>query len=404
MQNIALAWLVLELSGSPLAVGALAFWRFLPFTRLRARRGSRRRPRRLAAAGHGDAGARCSISVALAVLTLTDTATLPIVYALAALGGAHARVRRTRPPGADLPDGRPARTSRTRSRSTPGSSTARASIGPAIAGVVIAAFGTGVCFVINAFSFLAVLAALAHPARRRAARGRARPVGEGRRRPPPRVRLRPPRPAAPRGARRRHDREHGRLQLPRPRPAARRGHAPRRRGGIRPALGVVRARRARRRARDRDIPGSELAPVRGRRGRVRRAGARARARSRTRCSPARCCSGSASRSRCSPRTRTRSSSSAPDTARPDDRALPVRVRRHRAARRAPAGWLADVGGTTRLRRRGVTALVRSPSSGSAARPFAGARPGPDVPSGALDSERHTSCRESGYSTPGRPRP
>ena len=32
MQNVALAWLVLELSGSPLAVGALAFWRFVPFT------------------------------------------------------------------------------------------------------------------------------------------------------------------------------------------------------------------------------------------------------------------------------------------------------------------------------------------------------------------------------------
>jgi MFS family permease len=34
-------------------------------------------------------------------------------------------------------------------------------IGPAIAGIIIAAAGTGVCFVINAFSFLAVLAALA---------------------------------------------------------------------------------------------------------------------------------------------------------------------------------------------------------------------------------------------------
>src|SRR4026208_726616 len=32
MQNIALAWLVIELSGSPLAIGALAFWRFVPFT------------------------------------------------------------------------------------------------------------------------------------------------------------------------------------------------------------------------------------------------------------------------------------------------------------------------------------------------------------------------------------
>ena len=32
MQNIALAWLVIELTHSPLAVGALAFCRFIPFT------------------------------------------------------------------------------------------------------------------------------------------------------------------------------------------------------------------------------------------------------------------------------------------------------------------------------------------------------------------------------------
>jgi len=32
MQNVALTWLVIELSGSALAIGALAFWRFIPFT------------------------------------------------------------------------------------------------------------------------------------------------------------------------------------------------------------------------------------------------------------------------------------------------------------------------------------------------------------------------------------
>ena len=31
MQNIALAWFVVELTNSPLAIGALAFCRFLPF-------------------------------------------------------------------------------------------------------------------------------------------------------------------------------------------------------------------------------------------------------------------------------------------------------------------------------------------------------------------------------------
>jgi hypothetical protein len=32
MQNVALAWLVVELTSSPIAVGALAFCRFIPFT------------------------------------------------------------------------------------------------------------------------------------------------------------------------------------------------------------------------------------------------------------------------------------------------------------------------------------------------------------------------------------
>ena len=87
MQNVALAWLVLELSGSPLAVGVLAFWRFLPFTifglvagviadRVDSRRSSM-----------ATQGAAMVVSVALAVVTLTGTATLPIVYVLAALGG-----------------------------------------------------------------------------------------------------------------------------------------------------------------------------------------------------------------------------------------------------------------------------------------------------------------------------
>ena len=47
-----------------------------------------------------------------------------------------------------------------RSRSTRASSTARASSEPAFAGVLVAAFGVGVCFAINALSFLAVLTSL----------------------------------------------------------------------------------------------------------------------------------------------------------------------------------------------------------------------------------------------------
>ena len=160
MQNVALAWLVIELSGSPLAVGALVFWRFVPFTLFALVAGAladRFEPRRLVMATQAVAMA---ISVVLAVTTLTGTATLPLVYVLAALGGITLAF--------DAP-GRQALTFElVGRRELPNAVALNAGlfngsrvIGPAIAGVVIAAAGTGVCFVINAISFLAVLTALA---------------------------------------------------------------------------------------------------------------------------------------------------------------------------------------------------------------------------------------------------
>ena len=129
MQNVALAWLVLELSGSALAVGALAFWRFVPFTVFGLVAGvvaDRFDSRRLVM---GTQAAAMVVSIALAAVTLTGTATLPVVFALAALGGITLAF--------DAP-GRQSltfqlvgrRSFRTRSRSTPGSSTARASSAP----------------------------------------------------------------------------------------------------------------------------------------------------------------------------------------------------------------------------------------------------------------------------------
>jgi MFS family permease len=160
MQNIALAWLVLELSGSPIAVGALAFWRFVPFSIFGLVAGvvaDRVDSRRLVMATQGTA---LVISIALAVVTLTGTATLPLVYAFAALGGATLAF--------DAPGRQSLTYQMVGPRSLPNAVALNAGlfngsrvIGPAIAGAVIAAFGTGVCFVVNAFSFLAVLAALA---------------------------------------------------------------------------------------------------------------------------------------------------------------------------------------------------------------------------------------------------
>ena len=160
MQNVALAWLVIELSGSPLAIGALAFWRFVPFTVFGLAAGvvaDRIESRKLVMATQASAMA---ISIALAVVTLTGTATLPIVYILAALGGVALAF--------DAPGRQSLTFQMVGPRELPNAVALNSGlfngsriIGPAIAGLVIAAVGTGLCFVVNAVSFLAVLTALA---------------------------------------------------------------------------------------------------------------------------------------------------------------------------------------------------------------------------------------------------
>jgi MFS family permease len=160
MQNVALAWLVIELSGSPLAIGALAFWRFVPFTIFGLVAGvvaDRIESRKLVMATQACAMA---ISIALAVVTLTDTATLPIVYVLAGLGGIALAF--------DAPGRQSLTFQMVGPRELPNAVALNSGlfngsriIGPAIAGLVIAAVGTGLCFVLNAVSFLAVLTALA---------------------------------------------------------------------------------------------------------------------------------------------------------------------------------------------------------------------------------------------------
>jgi MFS family permease len=160
MQNVALAWLVIELSGSALAIGALAFWRFVPFTLFGLVAGvvaDRIESRKLVMTTQA---AAMAISIALAVVTLTDTATLPLVYVLAALGGIALAF--------DAPGRQSLTFQMVGPRELPNAVALNSGlfngsrvIGPAIAGLVIAAVGTGLCFVLNAVSFLAVLTALA---------------------------------------------------------------------------------------------------------------------------------------------------------------------------------------------------------------------------------------------------
>ena len=103
------------------------------------------------------------VSAALAFVTLTGTATLPIVYVLATLGGIAFVL--------DAPGRQSLTFEMVGPRELPnavalnsGLVNASRIIGPAIAGIIIAVAGVGLCFVVNTISFLAVLAALARDA------------------------------------------------------------------------------------------------------------------------------------------------------------------------------------------------------------------------------------------------
>ncbi|MBA2461805.1 MAG: MFS transporter [Actinobacteria bacterium] len=159
MQNIALAWLVIELTHSPLAVGALAFCRFIPFTIFGLFAGvvaDRIDNRRLVITTQS---VSMVLSAMLALLVLTGSETLWLVYVLAALSSTAIVF--------DAP-GRHALTFQMVGREElPNAVALNASlfngsrvIGPALAGVIIAAWGVGVCFLINTVSFLAVLTSL----------------------------------------------------------------------------------------------------------------------------------------------------------------------------------------------------------------------------------------------------
>ena len=346
MQNVGTARLVIELSGSPLAIGALAFWRFVPFTVFGLVAGvvaDRVESRKLVMATQACAMA---ISIALAIVTLTGTATLPIVYVLAALGGVALAF--------DAPGRQSLTFQMVGPRELPNAVALNSGlfngsrvIGPAIAGLVIAAVGTGLCFVLNAVSFLAVLTALAIVREEEllpVVRDPSTRVIAGIRRG---TRLCLERPAASSDPRRRDRRLDRRLQLPRARPTPGGGHAPRRPRGVRAPLRGVRARRARRSASDGDVPRGELATLRHRNRVLRRLRTLPRSsaqRHPRRCRPVR---DRSSRSPSSPRTRTRScSSTAPDHLR--GRLIGLYLFAFLGL--APvgglfAGWLAAVGGT-----------------------------------------------------------
>jgi MFS family permease len=159
MQNVASAWLIVQLTHSAVAVGILALAQFLPFTLFGLLAGvlvDRLDARRLVL---GTQVARMALAAALAGVALAGVAEPWMVYVIAFGGGtvlvldAPARQALTyRMVGrAELPNAVALNSSLFNASRV---------LGPALGGVVIAAFGTGLCFVVNAVSFLAVLAGL----------------------------------------------------------------------------------------------------------------------------------------------------------------------------------------------------------------------------------------------------
>ena len=160
MQNIALAWFVIQLTHSAVAVGFLAFCRFIPFTIFGLVAGvvaDRFDNRRLVMVTQT---ASMVVALALTVLAFSGAEIVWLAYALAAAAGTALVF--------DAP-GRHALTFQMVGRDElPNAVALNASlfnasrvIGPAVAGVIVAAFGVGVCFALNAVSFLAVLTSLA---------------------------------------------------------------------------------------------------------------------------------------------------------------------------------------------------------------------------------------------------
>jgi len=159
IQRAAQAWLILTLTHSALAVGMLAFAQFLPFTLFSLVAGvvvDRLDSHKIVKATQT---AFMVIAAALAAVTLSGVVEPWEVYVAALLGGLVQVI--------DSP-ARQQLTYRMVGRDTLQNAVALNSsvfnasriYGPGLAGVLIAAFGVGICFAINAVSFLAVLAGL----------------------------------------------------------------------------------------------------------------------------------------------------------------------------------------------------------------------------------------------------
>jgi MFS family permease len=159
MQDVALSWLVLTLTNSPVALGLTMAIRFLPalfFSLYGGVLADRLRKRRAMIVCET---LQLLVALALAVLTSTGAITVGIIYGLAAVRGM-----------IDAVEGPTRQTFVPEMVGTEDLSNAIALnslqfnasriVGPAIGAAVISAFGIATCFYLNAASFLAVIIAL----------------------------------------------------------------------------------------------------------------------------------------------------------------------------------------------------------------------------------------------------
>lgn len=159
MQTIAQSWLVLQLTNSPTAIGAVVALQMLPVLLLGPYAGvvaDRVDKRRFMIALQSMMG---GLALVLGLLVVTGLVQLWHVYVLALLLGLNTCFENPVRQTFVLEIVGPGHLRNAVSLNSVLANAARA-VGPAIAGIVIAAGGIGMCFLLNAASFVAVVASL----------------------------------------------------------------------------------------------------------------------------------------------------------------------------------------------------------------------------------------------------
>ena len=159
MQTVAQSWLVLQLTGSGTALGLVVALQTLPVLLLGPYGGvvaDRVDKRKLMIALQSMMGV---LALVLGVLTVTHVVTLWEVYVLAFLLGLNNTFENPARQAFVLEMVGPADLRNAVSLNSVLVNAARA-VGPAVAGMIIALGGTGICFLLNAVSFVAVVASL----------------------------------------------------------------------------------------------------------------------------------------------------------------------------------------------------------------------------------------------------